>query len=67
MNDEKYASHTDVTQGLRGWFAVLMVYYDDIQGFDVFNSGISSYVTREEAIADAKSWAELEGLKCRAK
>ena len=50
-----------VTHGIRGWFAVLMVWGDEC--YEPWNSGIDSYKTREGAVIDARSWAEAEGVE----
>jgi hypothetical protein len=46
----------DVTQGLRGWFAVVV----DDEG--PIRTGIGSYRTREQAIQEARDMAALDDL-----
>ena len=51
-----------VTHGMRGWFSVLVE--TDKYGYEepVMSSPLTS-ATREDAIKDAKSWAQCENLK----
>lgn len=58
-------SYTDVTHGMRGWFAVLMKWYPEDNMWDVWNTGLGSYKTAEEAHKEAKDWAEAEGIRFR--
>lgn len=55
-------SYISITKGMSGWFAVCLVYYEDIQGYDVYNTGIG-YETKEEAIEEAKEWAKAEEME----
>jgi hypothetical protein len=51
-----------ITNGLRGYFAVLITLSDD--GFEEpGQTGIGSYNTPQEAIPEAKSWANDEGIE----
>lgn len=53
-----------VTQGMRGWFAVLVWWNTEHGGFwEPLNTGVGSYATPEEAEPEAKGWAEAEGLR----
>ena len=53
-----------VTSGMRGFFAVMLWWNPEYGGFwEPWQSGIGSYATEEEAIVDAKEWAEAEGLE----
>lgn len=50
-----------VTSGMRGYFAVMLADYEDMNwGTDVVMSGIGSYKTREGATEEAKEWAKSE-------
>jgi hypothetical protein len=51
--------HVTVTQGLRGWFAVLVDDRGPVQ------SGIGSYATAQQAEREAADWARSEGLPFR--
>lgn len=49
-----------VTQGLAGWFAVMIV---DTDGFpEPQCSGMGRYANQSDAIAEARQWAEAEEL-----
>ncbi len=55
-------SYITITQGMRGYFAVLLCWNDE--GFhEPYTTGFGSYATREEAIPEAKQWAEAENLE----
>lgn len=57
------------THGMSGYFAVHMWYNteDYEYGFwEPYDTGFGRYDTREEAIADAKEWAEATGIEYRA-
>ena len=54
------------THGMSGYFAVMMWYNteDGPEGFwEPWQSGIGRYKTKGPAIAEAKAWAESEGLE----
>lgn len=50
-----------VTQGMRGWFAVLYS-TDGAGGYEPIQSGFDSYETTEEAREDAKAWSRAENI-----
>lgn len=53
-----------VALGMRGYFAVLMVWNEDLGGFwEPENSGYGSYKTREAAFPEAREWAEAEEVE----
>jgi hypothetical protein len=58
-----------VTQGCRGWFAVMIAEFFDSEIKEWVpepeSSGINSFSNRDGAVADAKRWAEDEGLPFR--
>ena len=53
-----------VTFGMSGYFAVMYADYEDIDwNADVVQTGFGRYKTRDEAVCEAKSWAEAEDLR----
>jgi hypothetical protein len=64
---EDHSSFITVTQGMSGYFAVLMWWNDkDFPGegfWEPYNTGIGRYATKEEAQEEAKFWAEDEELR----
>lgn len=52
-------AYVTITSGLRGYFAVLVV--DD----EPWETGLGSYKTAEDAVPEAKSWAEAEEIPYR--
>jgi hypothetical protein len=51
------------TQGMSGFFAVMMW---DGMGFDEpWETGFGRYKKSSQAVAEAKQWAEVEGLEFR--
>ena len=53
-----------VTQGMSGYFAVLMTWNDEFDGFyEPYQTGVGRYETKEEAEVEAKQWAEEEGVE----
>lgn len=61
-----HPSFISVTQGLSGYFAVLMSWNEDGCGYEPWNTGVGRYATREEAVREALAWAEAEGLEYKA-
>lgn len=57
-----------VAEGMSGFFAVHM-WLNEEEDFGPFwepyDTGFGRYDTREEAIADAKEWAEATGMEYR--
>lgn len=56
--------YVTVDHGLRGWFAVLVVWNEE--GFyEPWNSGVGSYPTSNdpELLAEGQWWADDEGIK----
>lgn len=54
----------EVSQGMSGHFAVMMHTHEE--GFaEPWDTGIGRYATREEAVEEARGWAEGEGVECR--
>lgn len=59
-----------VTEGMSGFFAIHIIWVNDPElggdagGYwDVWQSGVGRYDTKEEAIEEAKEWAESEGIE----
>ena len=62
-----HATYITVTQGMSGYFAVMLWWNPDMGGFyEPWNTGVGRYPTREEAETEAKQWAEAEGVAYRA-
>lgn len=53
-----------VQQGIGGYFAVLMV--EGEFGPEPWQTGIGRYAHREDAVAEAQSWAYAEDVRCEA-
>jgi hypothetical protein len=49
----------NVTSGMSGWFAVLLVDVTDERGTytDIQQTGVGRYRTRQEAVKEATSWS----------
>lgn len=68
---ESHDSYITVTSGMAGWFAVLMwwnpeEHFSNGDGFwEPWETGFGRYGTKEEAIAEAKAWAESEEMEYR--
>lgn len=60
MSNELPDSFVTYQHGVRGYFAVLMVYDEDMHV--PFNTGAESWRTPEFAEADARQWAEVEEI-----
>lgn len=57
-------THITVTSGMSGWFAVMLHWNTDHGGFwEPWTTGIGRYATKEEAIIEAKDWAEAKEMK----
>jgi hypothetical protein len=60
METKRTYPHITVTQGLAGWFAVMLV---DTDGFvEPEESGIGRYKMQTDAISEGKYWAKCEEL-----
>lgn len=54
------------TQGMRGWFAVLIHWNDDAGGFwEPLQTGIGSYASIDGAIREGQDWAAAEDIEFR--
>lgn len=49
--------HIRIAEGVRGFFACLVCWEEDIGMFIPEQSGFGSYATFEEALPEAKQWA----------
>ena len=57
-----------VTQGMSGWFAVHMwLNEEDLEMpfWEPYDTGMGRYATREEAVVEAKEWADQTGMEYR--
>ena len=63
MGHEPYVT---VYHPVAGWKAVIMVWDSELGFHTPWQTGFFAYATKDEAIADAKSWAEAEGLSFKA-
>lgn len=59
--EQSKESYIDVYEPIAGWKAKEM-FWDEEGFFDCWNTGLVAYATKEEAIKDAKSWAESNDL-----
>jgi hypothetical protein len=48
-----------------GYAALHMRYYDDIEGYDVCQTGYGRYHTRAEAIKEAKAWSKSDEIELK--
>lgn len=65
---EQHKPYVTVTHGMRGYFAVLLMWNDEIPGcgfYEPWNTSDFSYRTAAEAVPDAKAWAEAEDIEYR--
>jgi hypothetical protein len=62
--DPKHPPYISVTEGMSGHFAVCLWWNPD--GFwEPWDTYPARRATKDEAIADAKEWAQVEGLEFR--
>ena len=55
-----------VTEGMSGYFAVMMWWNPDLGGFhEPWQTGVGRYATPEEAEEEGRAWAAEEGLEFR--
>lgn len=64
MHVVSHPPYISISKGMSGWFAICLAWYEDIQSYDVQQSGIGRYDNREDAVAEAEDWAMSEGIKC---
>ena len=66
MSQETKPSFITVQHSITGWMAVHVWWNPDMGGFyEPWTTGFGKYSTREEAIEEAKTWAESEQLECQ--
>jgi hypothetical protein len=59
-------TYITTTHGGSGYFAVMLWWNPDMGGFyEPWTTGAGRYETKEEAEAEARDWADAEGLKFR--
>jgi hypothetical protein len=62
--DPAHEPYITVTQGMSGYFAVLLWWNPDMGGFyEPWDTGIGRYGSREEAAVEGRQWAEAEELR----
>lgn len=62
MND--HPTFITVTQGMSGYFAVMMSWNSECDGFyEPWTTGFGRYEKKEDAIEEAEFWAKDEGLE----
>lgn len=58
-----HAPFVTVSQGMRGWFAVIMWRNPELDGFwEPWQTSPQSFPFKDLAIRDARNWAEAEQL-----
>ena len=63
MNQE-HPDYVTITHGMRGFFAVYMMWNEDLGGFyEHYETGIGSYKTSSDAVPEAMQWAQAERVK----
>jgi hypothetical protein len=58
----KKAPYVTVSRGLRGFYAVLVVWEEEGGFFEPFMTGNGSYATEKEAVPEAVAWARDERI-----
>lgn len=67
MVEQNHPSYVTVTHGMRGYFAVMLAWNSDLDGFyEPLMTGLGSYDTAAKAEPEAKDWASAEGVEYRA-
>lgn len=57
-------AYITVYKPIAGWKAVMVWWNPDMGGFwEPYQTGEFAFATRDEAVTDAKIWAEVEGLE----
>lgn len=54
-----------VTHGMRGYFAVLLSWDEELGFYAPYTSGFGSYATPSEAYPEGRQWAEAEEVEFR--
>lgn len=64
MSTESKANYITVTQGMFGYFAVMLWWNPDMGGFwEPWSTGFGRYADKAQAISEAKDWAAAEELE----
>ena len=53
-----------VQSGIGGYFAVYMTYEEECECYMPWQTGFGHYARKENAIEEARDWAEAEGIAC---
>jgi hypothetical protein len=59
----QHASYISVTRLNTGWWACLIIWDEDMKGWDLGMTGLQPYATKAKAVIEARGWAEAEGIK----
>ena len=66
MSTESKANYITVTSGMAGYFAVMLWWNPDMDGFwEPWDTGFGRYADKAQAISEAKDWATAECLEYR--
>lgn len=65
LERKEHPTYITTTSGMSGYFAVCMVWYTDMNGYDVWQTGVGRYKTENMAIAEAQEWARADGIEYR--
>lgn len=60
---EDLSPYVTTTYGGSGHFAILMKWYPEGNMWDIWNTGLGRYKSPQEAIQEAKDWAEADGIR----
>ena len=64
MSRDKTKKYITLSEGLRGFYAVMMWWNPDDGGFwEPWISGVGSFDTEDGAIEEGKAWAEAEDIE----
>ena len=59
-----HASFVSTSDGMSGWFAVLVWWNPEHGGFwEPWDTGFGRYATKAEAESEARDWAKAEGVE----
>lgn len=62
----KHPPYITISQGMAGWFAVMLAWNPDMGGFyEPWETGVGRYDTPESAAHEGVEWAEAEGVEYR--
>lgn len=64
--NESRKPYITVTEGMSGFFAVMLWWNPDMDGFwEPWQAGVGRYAKKEDAEMEAREWAEAEELEFR--